>query len=85
MKTEKKSFLDKIKEIPKNQLLIGGLAGILLLVIAIPTGKNSSQEGQIQKKEEKIELSSEDSRSYGKELERKLEQILKKMEGVHAL
>ena len=82
MKTEKKSFLDKIKEIPKNQLLIGGLAGILLLVIAIPTGKNSSQEGQIQKKEEKIELSSEDSRSYGKELERKLEQILKKMEGV---
>ena len=28
--------LDKLKKIPKNQLLIGALVGILLLVVAIP-------------------------------------------------
>ena len=37
--------LDKLKNIPKSQLLIGGLAGILLLVIAIPVDKKPDNAG----------------------------------------
>ena len=41
--------LNKLKKIPKNQLLIGGLAGILLLVIAIPVDKKEKvQQDQMQ-------------------------------------
>ncbi len=48
MKREKFS-MDRLKKISKNQLLIGGLAGILLLVIAIPVEnrENSREEKQL--------------------------------------
>ena len=46
MKKEKFS-LGRLKKIPRNQLLIGGLAGVLLLVIAIPLEKKADiGEGQ---------------------------------------
>ncbi|MCI8484986.1 MAG: stage III sporulation protein AG [Lachnospiraceae bacterium] len=88
MKKKEKFSLKKIKEISKNQLLIGGLAGILLLVIAMPIDHkkdpSSGQEGGIL--EEGEGKAGNDSVStysnYGKELERKLEQILGEVEGV---
>ena len=42
---KKKSWfsLEKIRGIPKNQLLVGGLAGLLLLVVAIPTEQGRKQ------------------------------------------
>ena len=73
--------LDKLKNIPKSQLLIGGLAGILLLVIAIPIDKkpNSTEE-----QEQVVEQQSsyEDGSDYAKQMERRLEKILENMAGV---
>ena len=52
MKKEKFS-LGRLKKIPRNQLLIGGLAGILLLVIAIPSEKKADiGKGQEQGQEQ---------------------------------
>ena len=80
MKKEKFS-LDKLKKIPKNQLLIGGLAGILLLVIAIPIDKKpDSKEEQEQVVEQ--QSSSEDNGDYARRMERRLEKILENMVGV---
>ena len=76
--------MENLKGISKNQLLVGGLAGILLLVIALPTEQGKKPEGggsetQSGAPEEKIYTAPE---SYGRELERKLGQILAEMEGV---
>ena len=70
--------MENLKGISKNQLLVGGLAGILLLVIALPTEQGKKPEGggsetQSGAPEEKIYT---DPESYGRELERKLGQIL---------
>ncbi len=79
-------FLDKLKNISKNQLLIGGLAGILLLVIAIPVeqrDKNQQTNQQTNQQEEaKEQPSYKETGDYGKRLERKLEQVLATVEGV---
>lgn len=75
-----KNFLERLKKIPKNQLLIGGLAGILLLVIAIPAEKKAdSNEGTEQIVEQSADESTGD---YAKRMERRLEGILGDMEGV---
>ncbi len=76
--------LEKIKGISKNQLFIGGLAGILLLIIAMPADTDKNKEQNMPEKEssEKTEQGAENKISYGRELERKLEQILGEMEGV---
>lgn len=81
MKKKEWFSLEKIKKIPKNQLLIGGLCGVLLLVIAMPAPKDNQQENEIleRKTEESEEISTE---SYQKKLERELKQVLEKMEGV---
>lgn len=81
MKGEKFS-LDKLKKIPKNQLVIGALAGILLLVVAIPVEdreKRKQEEQPIQTEQGTFTASSGD---YGKRLERRLEQALEQMAGV---
>lgn len=79
MKKEK-FFLDRLKKIPKNQLLIGGLAGILLLVIAIPVEKKAEpDEGAKQASEQTVEDGGGD---YAKRMERRLRDILGDMEGV---
>ena len=74
--------LDKLKKIPKNQLLIGALVGILLLVVAIPVehrekGQNEDSQSQVQEDQSNITAA-----SYGKSLERRLEQVLADVEGV---
>ncbi len=76
--------LEKIKGISKNQLLIGGLAGILLLVIALPTDQGRNQKKEVLEKEggESVETVASNYNGYGRELERKLEQILGEIEGV---
>lgn len=77
--------LEKIRGISKNQLLVGGLAGLLLLVLAIPTEQGRKQEP---KQEAGVEeggaaaAPDSSSVSYRKELERKLEEILGEMDGV---
>ena len=74
---------EKVKGIPKNQLLIGGLAGVLLLVIALPTEQKKQQETELsQGKESGVEQPAANYSGYEKELERKLEEILTAMEGV---
>ena len=74
--------LDKLKKIPKNQLLIGALVGILLLVVAIPVehrekGQNEDSQSQVQEDQSNIT-----GGSYGKSLGRRLEQVLADVEGV---
>lgn len=74
--------MDRLKKISKNQLLIGGLAGVLLLIIAIPV-ENREQAGEDQQQKEVQQGSVSDrGGDYGKRLERRLEQALKDMEGV---
>lgn len=73
-------FLNKIKKIPKNQLLIGGLAGILLLVIAIPVEKKAESTEQA---EQTLEQTADESvGDYAKRMERRLGEILEDMENV---
>ena len=84
---KKKSWfsLEKIREIPKNQLLVGGLAGLLLLVVAIPTeqGRKQAPKQETGVAEGTAEGQADGSvGSYRKELERKLEEILGEMDGV---
>ena len=84
MKKKEWFSLKKLKEIPKNQLIIGGLAGVLLLVLALPTEKKNSPKEEIQEREAEQTGESSESRfaGYERELEQKLEQILREMEGV---
>lgn len=79
MKKEKFS-LGKLKKIPRNQLLIGGLAGILLLVIAIPAEKKADIGKEQQQVTEQV--SDEGMGDYAKQMERRLKQILGDMDGV---
>ncbi|MCI9532784.1 MAG: stage III sporulation protein AG [Lachnospiraceae bacterium] len=78
---------EKLKGISKNHLLIGALVGVLLLVVAMPVGQEGSKEKEGQAVQE---TAGEDRREagiysrYGKELERKLKQVLEKVEGVGA-
>ena len=76
--------LEKIKGISKNQLLIGGLVGILLLIIALPMDQGRNQKKEVLEKEggESVETVASNYNGYGRELERKLEQILGEIEGV---
>lgn len=80
MKREKFS-IDRLKKISKNQLLIGGLAGILLLVIAIPV-ENREDSSEEKQQEQIQEESAYGNGDYGRRLERRLEQVLKDVEGV---
>ena len=82
MKKKEWFSLEKLKKIPKNQLLIGGLFGVLLLVIAIPTGGGNKQENKTQDIETEEEETTTTAVSYQKKLERELKQVLEKMEGV---
>lgn len=81
MKKEKFS-MDRLKKISKNQLLIGGLVGILLLVIAIPVEHREDAREESQREQSQGESSSGNGGDYGKRLERRLEEVLKDMEGV---
>ena len=84
MPKKEKFSLEKLKKTPKNQLLICGLCGVLLLVVAMPAGRQDGQkeqeaEGAQASEEETSETSAE---LYQKKLERELGQALGRMEGV---
>lgn len=64
-----------MKKLNKEQLLIGGLAGILLLVIAIPVPKEENVR-------ENMAVETEVSRENVESLEKKLKEILQKISGV---
>ena len=66
-----------IKKLKKEQLLIGGLVGILLLVVAIPTP--DSTKGEQQLVTETIPIGETNS------MEEMLEEILQKISGVGAV
>lgn len=72
------------KKWKKDQWLIVFLAGVLLLVIAIPTGSNKNEEdadaGAISKTTQKTEQSQD--ASYEDQLENRLEEILGRVDGV---
>lgn len=78
----KKEWMDfeKLRAIPKNQILIGGLVGILLLVLALPTG-SVKKENKEDEQEVKI-MQKEDGGNYEKHLERRLKEVLESMDGV---
>ena len=84
MKKREWFSLEKVKGISKNQLLIGGLAGVLLLIIALPAETDKKREQRMPDEDNsgKTEQDAGNDTSYGKELERKLERILGEMEGV---
>lgn len=79
---------NRLKDIPKNQLLIGGLVGILLLVIAIPVDKGKKTEGGneaetfVKQEEAQKEVSAKTGSNYETEMEKRLTQALQVMEGV---
>lgn len=74
---EKSGFTDKWKKLKKDQILIGILAGILLLVIALPQKQEeSSKEPAIQEAvSEKGSFQEEKAARMEAELERILEQV----------
>lgn len=75
--------LDKLKKIPKNQILIGGLLGILLLVVAIPIDSGKKDKEDTAKTAETGAVSGEaDMGVYEKKMERRLKEVLESMDGV---
>lgn len=82
-----KNFLhmEKWKKMKKSDWLLFALAGILLLVIAMPTGNREEDTGDGQNPEavmENVSKKEDEAKEYIDVLEKKLEQTLKKMEGV---
>ncbi|MCI9149253.1 MAG: stage III sporulation protein AG [Lachnospiraceae bacterium] len=80
-------LLDKLKKVNRTQLLIAGLFGILLLVIALPT-EEKQPAGDRQKAQEPAGQTEafaqlpDTELSYQKQIEEQLEEVLGKMEGV---
>lgn len=85
MKVKLPFGMDWMKKISKTHLLLVGLAGILLLVLAIPTEETKTKQ---QEREEVLQEVSDAGTGYSvgdnykKNLERQLEDILEAMEGV---
>lgn len=72
-----KNFLEKIKKIKKEQWFVLFLAGVLLIIIAIPIQKPDT----VKPKEQK-ELRNQPMEQYVMDLEKRTEQLLHSMEGV---
>lgn len=76
----------KWKQWKKDQWLIVFLAGVLLLVIAIPTGSNKNagenEDGVKSVLSQEDDSAIEDGTSYETQLEERLEEILRSVEGV---
>lgn len=73
-----KQWLEKVKSCKKEQILILLLFGILLLVIAIPSGDGSAVSDTLEEAQENQAM----SLSKTGELELRLEQILSQVEGI---
>lgn len=73
----------KLRSIPKNQILLGGLLGVLLLIIAIPV--DSRKKEAEEKKEivnQGITNNETNMEAYERKLERRLRKALESIEGV---
>lgn len=85
---ELKQKLKNLKNMKKDQWLIVILAGVLIFVIAIPTGDTKKKEtskketSSAQQTAEKVYTKEEGAEDYETYLERRLEELLGKMEGV---
>lgn len=80
MGKQKGQLLEKLKQMKKNQWAVIVLVGILLLVIAIPVNPGKEEvmpQTDVQKEKEGTQI-----RDYAESLERKLEQVLSRVEGV---
>lgn len=73
-----KKWIRKRRQLKKDQLLILFLAGVLLLVITVPTG-NEKESSSEKSQREKTTVSFVD---YTEEMERELEEVLSQMNGV---
>lgn len=85
MKQKFRLSLEKIKKLDRTYLLLAALVGILLLVIAIPTGEQKEQQAEERQSQTQVsvtETTSGSEESYRRSLERQLEQVLSVMEGV---
>lgn len=85
--------LEKLKKISRTHLLIAGLFGILLLVIALPVDQNKrdgneqetepgEQPSEENRQERTLYSQQETELTYQKQLEQQLTEILSEMEGV---
>lgn len=80
MGKQKGQLLEKLKQMKKNQWAVIVLVGILLLVIAIPVNPGKEEvmpQTDVQKEKEGTQI-----QDYAESLERKLEQVLSRVEGV---
>lgn len=81
-------LIQKLKSMKKDQWLIVILAGVLLFIIVLPTGekkKKTKEQEQEQEKQiaaEKLYTEETGAESYETYLEKRLETLLSKMEGV---
>lgn len=84
MKSKLPLYLDKLKKIKREHLLVGALFGILLLVISIPTEEQKAGKTELTEVQshEWLSETADDSRTYCKDLEKQLKKVLQVMEGV---
>ncbi len=76
-------FTDIFKKMDKTKWMILGLSGILLLVIALPTGSISStkEDAALRQSLKDSQVQENDIQTYEQELTARLEQTLRCMEG----
>lgn len=78
-----KMDLDKLRHMRKDQLLIFFLAGVLLLVIALPAGTKEKEKDSGRDEiggEEEVGIQAEEQ-DYARYLERRLEETLSQLDG----
>lgn len=73
---------DKMKKIKKEQWVVVFLAGVLILVILIPTGSNKEQTTQTEETSKETETDTLSDSEYINQLEKKTEAFIEKMDGV---
>lgn len=71
-------FLEKLKQMKKNQWAIVVLVGILLLVIAMPVNPGKEEQSQVSP----VQTEEAGGEDQAEKLEAKLEQVLAQVEGV---
>ena len=80
-----KKWIDRLKHLKKEQLMILLLCGVLLLVIAVPTEEAPQPQGSLAAQTERAqqnETPKETSESRIRQLERQLKSILSQVEGI---
>lgn len=83
-------FIQKLKDMKKDQWLIVILAGVLLFIIVLPTGGGKKEKAKDKEKTEGLQpgtaaeetMEGEGVEAYETYLERRLEKLLGRMEGV---